>query len=261
MANLSINSKFRMKSGYEIPILGYGVRFNAYSGRLSLIYILCRSIKRMLKWNFRKFLDLIRSTNRPASECEAVVKKAFDVGYRHVSMFFLSVKLCWITGQVMPRYGISHLLVLSATEKRAIHALNIMQIQLLQNFTPLPIPIHVPIFSTTNIKKVDSAAIYRNEEPAGLAIRKSGIPRADIFFTSKIKPYNLGYQNTKANIEKSLQESGLDYIDLMLVHAPYGGREARKGTWKALVEAQEEGKIRSLGISSMYLVEFQVLNL
>lgn len=47
-----------------------------------------------------------------------------------------------------------------------------------------------------------------------------------------------------------MKESGLDYIDLMLIHAPYGGREGRKGAWKALVEAQEEGKIRSLGVSN-----------
>jgi diketogulonate reductase-like aldo/keto reductase len=51
-------------------------------------------------------------------------------------------------------------------------------------------------------------------------------------------------------VEKTLKETGLSYIDLMLIHAPYGGRDARKGAWKALVEAQEEGKIRSLGISN-----------
>lgn len=60
----------------------------------------------------------------------------------------------------------------------------------------------------------------------------------------------MGYEDTKLQVEKTLKESGLDYIDLMLIHAPYGGREARKSAWKALVEAQEEGKIRSLGISN-----------
>jgi diketogulonate reductase-like aldo/keto reductase len=79
---------------------------------------------------------------------------------------------------------------------------------------------------------------------------KSGIPRGDIYFTSKIPPRTLSYENTKAQIETSLKETGLDYIDLMLIHAPYGGREARKGTWKALVEAKEEGKIRSIGVSN-----------
>lgn len=98
--------------------------------------------------------------------------------------------------------------------------------------------------------QVDSAAAYRNEAPCGQAIRDSGIRREDIFFTSKIPPRKLSYKKTKAQVETTLKETGLDYIDLMLIHSPYGGREARKGAWKALVEAQEEGKIRSLGISN-----------
>lgn len=60
----------------------------------------------------------------------------------------------------------------------------------------------------------------------------------------------MSYEKAKAQVETTLKETGLDYIDLMLIHAPYGGREARKGAWKALVEAQEEGKVRSLGISN-----------
>jgi diketogulonate reductase-like aldo/keto reductase len=97
---------------------------------------------------------------------------------------------------------------------------------------------------------VDSAASYRNEAPCGKAIRASGIPREDIFFTSKIPTRRLSYEKAKAQIETTFKETGLDYVDLMLIHAPYGGREARKGAWKALVEAQEEGKVRSLGISN-----------
>jgi len=60
----------------------------------------------------------------------------------------------------------------------------------------------------------------------------------------------LSYEKAKAQVDTTLKETGLDYIDLMLIHAPYGGREARKGAWKALVEAQEEGKVRSLGVSN-----------
>lgn len=101
-----------------------------------------------------------------------------------------------------------------------------------------------------NIYQVDSAASYRNEAPCGKAIRESGIPRADIFFTSKVPTRKLSYEKAKAQVETTLRETGLGYIDLMLIHAPYGGREARKGAWKALVEAQEEGKVRSLGISN-----------
>jgi diketogulonate reductase-like aldo/keto reductase len=86
--------------------------------------------------------------------------------------------------------------------------------------------------------------------PCANVIKKSGIPREDIFFTSKIPPRSLGYENTVAHVNKTLKDTGLDYIDLMLIHAPYGGSTGRKGAWKALVEAQEAGKVRSLGISN-----------
>lgn len=76
------------------------------------------------------------------------------------------------------------------------------------------------------------------------------MPRPSIFFTSKIPARKLGYENTKAQIATTLSETGLSYIDLMLIHAPYGGPEARKGAWKALVEAVEEGKINSIGVSN-----------
>ncbi|KAL8743872.1 MAG: hypothetical protein Q9190_003826, partial [Brigantiaea leucoxantha] len=91
---------------------------------------------------------------------------------------------------------------------------------------------------------------YRNEGPSADAIKKSGIPRNEIFFTTKVPPGKLGYEQTKASINSSFVQSGLDYIDLYLIHAPYGGKEARNGSWKALVEAQQAGKIRSLGVSN-----------
>lgn len=102
----------------------------------------------------------------------------------------------------------------------------------------------------TGYRHVDSAQAYRNEKPCADAIRTSGLPREEIFFTSKIGPKEMGYDRTKKSIEKSFEETGLEYIDLMLIHAPYGGSEARNGTWKALVEAQTAGKIRSLGVSN-----------
>jgi diketogulonate reductase-like aldo/keto reductase len=92
--------------------------------------------------------------------------------------------------------------------------------------------------------------MYKNEEPSAAAIKKSSIPRSQIFFTSKIPPRTLSYENAKAQIDASLKLTGFDYIDLMLLHAPFGGRENRKGAWKALVEAQEAGKIRSIGVSN-----------
>lgn len=80
-------------------------------------------------------------------------------------------------------------------------------------------------------------------------MRKAQIPRSDIFFTSKVPPPAMGYEKTKASIEGSLEETGLEHIDLYLVHAPYGGKEARRGTWLALVEAKRAGLLRSIGVS------------
>jgi diketogulonate reductase-like aldo/keto reductase len=100
--------------------------------------------------------------------------------------------------------------------------------------------------------KIDSAAVYRNEEGCGAAIRTlaSAVPRESIFFTSKVRGRDLSYENSKAQVALTLKDTGLEYIDLMLLHAPYGGSEGRKGAWKALVEAVEEGKVRSIGVSN-----------
>ncbi|KIX07972.1 uncharacterized protein Z518_02626 [Rhinocladiella mackenziei CBS 650.93] len=102
----------------------------------------------------------------------------------------------------------------------------------------------------TGYRHVDSARAYRNEQPCADAIRSSGLKREEIFFTSKIPPRSMGYEEAKKSIESSFIQTGLDYIDLYLIHSPYGGKEARYGTWKALAEAQKAGKIRSLGVSN-----------
>lgn len=103
-------------------------------------------------------------------------------------------------------------------------------------------------------RHVDSARAYRNEQPCADAIRafmkESGVSRSEIFFTSKVPPRSMGYDNTKKSIESSFSQTGLDYVDLYLIHAPYGGKEGRCGTWRALAEAQKAGKIRSLGVSN-----------
>ncbi|KAL8640598.1 MAG: hypothetical protein Q9226_008730 [Calogaya cf. arnoldii] len=97
---------------------------------------------------------------------------------------------------------------------------------------------------------VDSARVYRNEGPCAEAIKKCGIPRSEIFFTSKVPPRAMGYEATKSSIKSSFSQTGLEYIDLYLIHAPYGGKEARLGTWRALLEAQQAGQIRSIGVSN-----------
>ncbi|KAF2787727.1 Aldo/keto reductase [Melanomma pulvis-pyrius CBS 109.77] len=144
MAALTLNSKYRMPSGYEIPVLGFGVY------------------------------------QTPADEASDVVQHSIKVGYRHV----------------------------------------------------------------------DSAVAYRNEAASADGIKKSGVPREDVFFTTKVPPKDMNYSNTKLHIENTLKITGFEYIDLYLLHAPYGGKENRIGAWKALAEGVQAGKIRSIGVSN-----------
>ncbi|TPX16822.1 uncharacterized protein E0L32_003384 [Thyridium curvatum] len=97
---------------------------------------------------------------------------------------------------------------------------------------------------------IDSAASYGNEAGCAESIRASGIPRSEIFLTSKVPWKSVNYEAAKAQVDKTLAETGLEYIDLILLHAPYGGSGNRKGAWRALVEAVEAGKVRSIGVSN-----------
>jgi diketogulonate reductase-like aldo/keto reductase len=144
MSSLSINSRYRMASGHDIPVLGYGVY------------------------------------QTPAAQCAEVVSHALATGYRHV----------------------------------------------------------------------DSAVAYRNERPSAEGMKHSGIPRRDLFFTTKIPPKDMTYANSKKHIANTLEATGFDYVDLYLLHSPYGGRENRLGAWRALVEGVRDGKIRSIGVSN-----------
>ncbi len=76
------------------------------------------------------------------------------------------------------------------------------------------------------------------------------MPRSEIFFTSKVPVPRISYEGAKEQVDLTLKETGLDYIDLMLLHCPYGGSANRKGAWRALVEAVEAGKVRSIGVSN-----------
>ncbi|KAK7749101.1 hypothetical protein SLS62_008496 [Diatrype stigma] len=155
MSALSIKSSFKLNSGYEMPLLGFGVY------------------------------------QTPQAEAERCCLEAFAAGYRHV----------------------------------------------------------------------DSAAAYQNEAACGAAIRASGLPRSEIFFTTKVPPgaKGMGYEAASAVVDESLRKSGLDYIDLFLVHAPYGGPAARKGAWRALFEAVDAGKVRSIGVSNYGLHHLEEL--
>lgn len=97
-------------------------------------------------------------------------------------------------------------------------------------------------------RHIDTAAAYFNEADVGRAVRDSGIPREEIFITSKLWLQDYGYEAAKKGLETSLEKLGLDYVDLYLLHQPYGDVA---GAWKALEEARAAGKIRSIGVSNM----------
>ena len=99
-------------------------------------------------------------------------------------------------------------------------------------------------------RHIDTAAAYFNEADVGRAIRDSGIPREEIFVTSKLWLQDYGYEPAKKGIGTSLKNLGLGYIDLYLIHQPDGDVP---GAWKAMEEAKKEGKIRSIGVSNMTL--------
>ena len=110
---------------------------------------------------------------------------------------------------------------------------------------------------------IDSAQAYGNEENVGKAIRECGLPREKIFLTTKVQAEIKNYEKAKKSIEKSLETLGLDYIDLILIHCPqpwmlFRGRrrffKENKEVWRALEEAYEEGKVKSIGVSN-FLVD------
>ena len=105
-------------------------------------------------------------------------------------------------------------------------------------------------------RSLDTAQSYFNEEEVGSAIKKSGIPREEIFLTTKVWIEHYGYEECKKSVLESLNKLQTDYLDLILLHQPFGDTY---GAWKALEELYEEGKVRTIGISNHYvdrMVEF-----
>ncbi|MCI7494228.1 MAG: aldo/keto reductase, partial [Ruminococcus sp.] len=96
---------------------------------------------------------------------------------------------------------------------------------------------------------IDTAQAYYNEEGVGAAISNSGIPREELFLTTKVWITNAGYEKAKASIEESLKKLKTDYIDLLLIHQPIGDYY---GTYRAMEEAYEAGKVRVIGVSNFY---------
>ena len=98
-------------------------------------------------------------------------------------------------------------------------------------------------------RMVDTAQAYYNEEGVGRAVKKSGIPRNELFIVTKVWISNAGYEKAKASIDESLRKLQTDYIDLLLIHQPFNDCY---GTYRAMEEAYRAGKLRAIGVSNFY---------
>ena len=101
----------------------------------------------------------------------------------------------------------------------------------------------------TGYRLIDTAASYQNETAVGNAIKKSGVPRNELFITTKLWASDMGYENTKLAFQKSIDKLQLDYLDLYLIHQPYGDVF---GSWKAMQELYHEGKIKAIGVANFH---------
>lgn len=101
----------------------------------------------------------------------------------------------------------------------------------------------------TGYRLIDTAASYMNEVAVGHALKNSGVSREDLFITTKLWVQHTGYEKTKKAFERSLEKLQLDYLDLYLIHQPYGDIH---GSWRAMEELYQEGKIRAIGVSNFH---------
>ena len=101
----------------------------------------------------------------------------------------------------------------------------------------------------TGYRLIDTAASYRNEEAVGKAIKRSGVPREDLFITTKVWIQSNGYEGTKKSFEHSLKQLQTDYLDLYLMHQPMGDVY---GTWRAMQDLYKQGKVRAIGVSNFH---------
>ena len=96
---------------------------------------------------------------------------------------------------------------------------------------------------------IDTAAAYMNEEAVGRAIKKSGVPREELFITTKLWVQDASYEGAKAAIETSLEKLGLDYLDLYLIHQPMGDYY---GAYRAMEEEYKKGRLKAIGVCNFY---------
>ena len=102
---------------------------------------------------------------------------------------------------------------------------------------------------STGYRLIDTAQAYYNEEGVGNAVAKCGVPRSELFLTTKIWISNAGEEKASASIEESLRKLRTDYIDLLLIHQPFSDYT---GTWRAMEKAVRDGKVRAIGLSNFY---------
>ena len=102
-------------------------------------------------------------------------------------------------------------------------------------------------------RSIDTAQIYKNEEDVGNAVRKSGVPRSELFITTKVWISNAGEQKAAGSIDESLRKLQTDYIDLLLVHQPFSDYY---GTYRAMEKSLKAGKVRAIGVSNFYADRF-----
>jgi 2,5-diketo-D-gluconate reductase A len=99
-------------------------------------------------------------------------------------------------------------------------------------------------------RSIDTAAMYRNEEGVGAAVAASGLPRGELFVTTKLNNDAHGYDSARAAFERSRDKLGLEYIDLYLIHWPLPARDRYVETWRALIKLRDDGVVRSIGVSN-----------
>lgn len=97
---------------------------------------------------------------------------------------------------------------------------------------------------------IDTGSAYQNEEAVGKAIKRSGVPREELFITTKLWIQDAGYESTKKAFARSLEKLQLNYLDLYLIHQPYGDVY---GSWRAMEELYREGKIKAIGVSNFHM--------
>ncbi|SHF34047.1 aldo/keto reductase [Chryseobacterium sp. OV279] len=108
----------------------------------------------------------------------------------------------------------------------------------------------------TGYRMIDTAAIYQNETAVGKAVKDSGVSRDDLFITSKVWVQDHGYEQAKKAFQRTLDRLQMDYLDLYLIHWPYGDFI---GTWKALEELYSEGKIKAIGVCNFTVEKLEEL--